>query len=135
MSSNNSNSSKQGSFAASIAELYEPLNANLKFKEKFKDDLFKILLNPKDGENAALIQVDKGVLTVKSIDNSNKKNIDQKSLGWDALMQTTIEIFSDIGSGKLSSSDIVKKVVTRKIKVKNPNFLTKLTEMGNLLRQ
>ncbi len=135
MNSESANNIKQGSFAASIAELYEPLNANLKFKEKFKDDVFKILLNPKDGETAALIQVDRGSLTVKSIDNSNKKNIDQKTLGWDALMQTTIEIFSDIGSGKLSSSDIVKKVVTRKIKVKNPNFLAKLTEMGSLLRE
>ncbi len=135
MNSESANNIKQGSFATSIAELYEPLNANLKFKEKFKDDVFKILLNPKDGETAALIQVDRGSLTVKSIDNSNKKNIDQKTLGWDALMQTTIEIFSDIGSGKLSSSEIVKKVVTRKIKVKNPNFLTKLTEMGNLLRE
>jgi putative sterol carrier protein len=126
---------KEGAFAASIANLYNPLNNHPKFKDKFKDETFKILLNPKDGDSAALIEVIKGVLTVRSIDNSNKDNIEQETLDWDALMETTVEIFSDIGSGKLSGGDITKKVVTRKIKVKNPKILAKLTEMGNILRE
>jgi putative sterol carrier protein len=130
-----SNHIKEGTFAASIAKSYEPLNTNAKFKEKFKDETFKILLNPKDGDSAALIIVEKGTVTVKSVDNSDEKNIDEKILGWDALMQTTTEIFNDIGSGKLSRGDITKKIVTRKIKVKNLNLITKLDEMGNLLKE
>jgi len=130
-----SNNDRPTTFADAIADIYEPLNNNAKFKEKYKDDTFKILLNPKDGNFAALITVDKGKLSVESIENSSKKNLDQKVLGWDGLMQTTIELFSAIGRGELSSSDIAKKVMTRKIKVKNSDMLIKFSLLGKLLRE
>ncbi len=130
-----SNNNKTTTFADAIANIYEPLNDNAKFKEKYKNDTFKILLNPKDGNFAALIIVDKGKLSVNSIENTSKKKLDQKVLGWDGLMRTTKELFSAIGRGELSSGDIVKKVVTRKIKVKNPKMLVKFSEFGALLRE
>lgn len=135
MSKNNNGNDKETTFADAIANIYEPLNSNEKFKEKYKDEMFKILLNPKDGNFAALITVDKGILTVNSIENTSKKNIDQKMLGWDGFMQTTKELFSAIGRGELSSGEITKKVVTRKIKVKNPKMLTKFSELGAILRE
>ena len=130
-----SNNNKSTTFADVIANIYEPLNDKAEFKEKYKNDTFKILLNPKDGNFAALITVDKGRLSVNSIENTSKKNLDQKVLGWDGLMQTTKELFSAIGRGELSSGEIAKKVVTRKIKVKNTKMLVQFSELGALLKE
>jgi len=128
------NDDKSNTFADAIAKIYEPLNNEEKFKEKFGDNSFTILLNPKDDKFAALITVNKGQLSVKSIENSSKKNLSQNILGWDGFMQTTTELFKAIGRGELSSGDIAKKVMTRKIKVKNPNILIKFSQLGALLR-
>jgi len=129
------NDNRVTTFADAIANIYMPLNNKAKFKEKYREDTFKILLNPKDGKFAALITVDKGILTVNSIENTSKKNLDQKFSGWDGFMQTTKELFSAIGRGELPSNEIVKKVVTRKIKVKNTKILVKFAELGALLRE
>jgi len=116
------NSIKEGTFAYSLSNIYEPLNESENFKEKFKTESFKILLNPKDGDSAALISVNNGVLSVQSINNSDKKNIDQQTVGWDGMMETTIDLFKQIGDGSLTSKDITKKIVSRKIKIKNPKI-------------
>ena len=71
-----SDNNKATTFADSIKKRYEPLNNNPKFKEKFENETFRILLNPKDGQHAALIAVDKGVLSVNKIENTNKENLD-----------------------------------------------------------
>lgn len=60
-------------FADVIANIYMPLNNKAKFKEKYRDDTFKILLNPKDSKFATLITVDRGILSVNSIENTLKK--------------------------------------------------------------
>jgi len=135
MSKNEIGTPKVGTFPEAIANIYEPLNSIENFKEKYKEEKFKILLNPKDGNYAALITIDNGTLSVESIENTSKKNLDQKVLGWDGLMQTTKELFSSIGRGELSAGDIAKKVVTRKIKVKNPKILTKFSELGSILKE
>lgn len=114
---------------------YESLNNNNKFKEKFKDEKFKILLNPKDGKYAALIIVEKGTVSVEKLPNYPISNFDENILGWDAMMQTTLEIFDEIGQGKLSTSAIMKKVLMRKIKMKNPILLLKLNENDELLKE
>ena len=129
MSETNSSNVKEGTFPGAILNTYSPLNSIGKFKEKYADKSFKILLNPKDGQYAALITVDNGVVTVEGIDNQDKKNLDQKDLGWDGFMQTTVALFDEIGEGNLSQSDIVKKVIARKIKMKNPKIVAKLSEM------
>ena len=133
MSEKISNDVKEGTFAEAILETYGPLNNNEKFKEKYTDKSFKILLNPKDGKFAALIIVNNGTVTIKGIDNQDKKKLDQKEIGWDGYMQTTLALFDEIGKGNLSQSDIVKKVVARKIKMKNVKFVAKLSEMGVFL--
>ncbi len=127
------NDVKEGTFAGAILETYGPLNNNEKFKEKYADKSFKILLNPKDGKITALITVNNGTVSIKGLDNQDKKNLDQKEIGWDGYMQTTLALFDEIGKGNLSQSDIVKKVVARKIKMKNVKFVAKLSEMGALL--
>ena len=133
MSEINSSNIKEGTFAEAILKTYNPLNAMAKFKEKYAEKSFKILLNPKDGKYAALISVDNGVIAVEGIENQDKKNLEQDVLGWDGFMQTSIELFDEIGKGNLSQSDIVKKVVGRKIKMKNPKFVAKLSEMMALM--
>jgi len=135
MSEKISNDVKEGTFPEAILKTYGPLNKNEKYKEKYADKSFKILLNPKDGKYAALITVNNGAVTVKGLDNQDKKNLDEKELGWDGFMQTTLALFDEIGKGNLSQSDIVKKVVARKIKMKNVKFVAKLSEMGAFLRE
>ena len=49
-------------------------------------------------------------------------------------MQTTVALFEEIGKGNLSQSDIIKKVVARKIKMKNVKIVAKLSEMRALLK-
>lgn len=121
-------------FADIIKARYEVLNNNESFKEKFSEESFKILLNPKDGSYAALIIVDKGTLSVESIENKPKENIKKGNLNWDGLLQTKRETFRDIGDGKLERKEIVKKVVTGKIKVKGADYLVKFGELSLLLR-
>ena len=127
------NDVKEGTFPEAILKTYSPLNDNEKFKEKYADKSFKILLNPKDGNYAALISVNNGTVSVNGFNNQDKKKLDQKELGWDGYMQTTLALFDEIGKGNLSQNDIVKKVVARKIKMKNVKFVAKLSEMGALL--
>lgn len=125
---------KSGSFSEGIKKIYEPLNNIEKFKEKYKDDDFKILLNPKDGNQAALITIKNGTLSVKGIANNPKSNLNKKKVGWDCMMKTTTRIFKDIGEGRLAGKEIVKKVVSRKIKVKNTKLLLKFAELGAILK-
>ena len=134
MSEKISNDVKEGTFAEGVLKTYGPLNNNEKFKEKYADKSFTILLNPKDGKDAALITVDNGVVSVKGLDNQDKKKLDKKELGWDGFMQTTVALFEEIGKGNLSQSDIIKKVVARKIKMKNVKIVAKLSEMRALLK-
>ena len=134
MSEKLSNDVKEGTFAEAILKTYGPLNNNEKFKQKFADKSFKILLNPKDGKYAALITVDNGAVSVNGLDNQDKKKLNQKELGWDGLMETSVALFDEIGKGNLSQSDIVKKVMSRKIKMKNVKIVAKLSEVGALLK-
>jgi hypothetical protein len=121
-------------FVKSIKEGYESLNTNEKFKEQFKDANFKILLNPTDRDYAVLITVDKGTVYVEGIKNTPKEKIDKEALGWDSYMKTTRQIFKDIGDGTLTSKDIRKKVLTRKIKVKGLKYLASFSKMSALRR-
>ncbi|MBY8988331.1 MAG: hypothetical protein KGD61_07745 [Candidatus Lokiarchaeota archaeon] len=133
MSEINPSNIKEGTFAEAVLKTYDPLNSVVKFKEKYAEKSFKILLNPKDGQYAALITVDKGVLVVEGIENQDKKILEQDELGWDGYMQTTLALFDEIGKGNLSQGDIAKKMVARKIKIKNIKIVAKLAEMLALM--
>jgi len=135
MSENYAINVKEGTFAAAILRTYAPLNSREKFKEKYADKNFKILLNPKDGKYAALIRVDKGILTVEGIENGNKDNLEKEKLGWDGFIQTTLALFEEIGKGNLTQGDIAKKMVARKIKIKNIKMVAKLAEMLSFMKE
>ncbi|MFX1438255.1 MAG: hypothetical protein ACFFAA_13855 [Promethearchaeota archaeon] len=121
-------------FVKAIKEGYESLNTNEKFKEQFRDINFKLLLNPTDRDFAALITVDKGIVSVEGIKNTPKEKISKEVLGWDSYVKTTRQTFKEIGDGTLSSSDIRKKVLTRKIKVKGLKYLVSFGKMSALRR-
>jgi len=121
-------------FAGTLAKQMAPLNDNEKFKHIFKDTAVKVLINATDGKYAALIAIDKGVLTVSDVKNSPKENISKKAVGWDGRIMMSTSLFMDMGMGKLSTGGAVKKVLTRKIKikgVKNVLLLLKIFDLGD----
>ena len=65
-----SETENKDTYAKMIKENFELLNNNDKFKEKIKEDQFKILINPKDEKHAALVTVDKGTIKVEKIINN-----------------------------------------------------------------
>ena len=134
MSEQEKSSEESSKFVKSVKERYESLNTNEKFKEQFKDINFKILLNPTDRDYAALITVDKGIVYVEGIKNTPKEKISKEVLGWDSYMKTTRQTFKEIGDGTLSSRNIRKIVLTRKIKVKGLKHLASFNKMSVLRR-
>jgi len=119
-------------YADGIVEYFEPLNDNEEFKDKFKDDQFKILVNPTDEEHAALIIVDKGALKVKKVLNKPKENISKDVLGWDGSISTTKALFNDMASGKAKPAKLVLK---RKLKVRNTKVLLKFAAIQSLTKK
>ncbi|MFX1442565.1 MAG: hypothetical protein ACFFHV_04055 [Promethearchaeota archaeon] len=128
MSENETNKKRMKGFPKIVAKEVEPLNTIEKFKEDFKDKVIKILLNPKDGKQAALLVIDHGQIYVESIDNNPKKNIKKKVVGWDGFFQTDTKTFADLlGGGDIKIGQIVGKLLTRKAKIRGiKNVLTLL---------
>jgi hypothetical protein len=128
MSENETKKKRLKGFPKIVAKEVEVLNTIEKFKEDFKDENIKILLNPKDGEQAALLVIDHGRIYVESIDNNPKKNIKKKVVGWDGFFQTDIKTFADLlGGGDITIGQIVGKLLTRKAKIRGiKNVLTLL---------
>jgi len=115
-----------------VANQVEVLNTIVQFKEDYKDSLIKILLNPKDGKQAALLVIENGRIYVEGIENNLKSSISKKALGWDGFMETKTNVFADIlGGGDISLGSIIWKVITFRIKlkgIKNVLILMKLFE-------
>jgi len=106
-------------FANIVSKQFEHLNENEKFKEKYRDTELKLLLNAKNGKYAALLVIDKGTIKVEEIKNQPKENFKKKKVGWDGLMQTTLEMFLELlKSEKISIGMITRKVLRRKIKIR-----------------
>lgn len=106
-------------FANIVSKQFEHLNENEKFKEKYRDTELKLLLNAKNGKYAALLVIDKGTIQVKGIKNQPKENLKKKKVGWDGLIQTTLEMFLELlKSEKISIGMITRKVLRRKIKIR-----------------
>jgi len=120
-------------FAGVVAKQVEPLNENEKFKHIFKDTEEKVLLNAKDGKWAALLIIDKGKIYVEGIKNETKENIKKKNAGWDGLLQTTTPMFMELlGSEKVSMGKVIRKVLTRKIKIKGIKHVLVLLKLFDL---
>ena len=132
MSENETKEKRLKGFPKIVGKEIEILNTIEKFKEDFKDKVIKILLNPKDGKQAALIVIDHGRIYVESIDNKPKENLKKKVVGWDGFFQTDTKTFADLlGGGDITTGQIVGKLITRKAKirgVKNVLILLKLFE-------
>lgn len=112
-----------------IRDIFEPLNLNDKFKELFKEESFSILLYPNDDEKSLLISVDKGIVSIESILNEPKQNIDKEILGWNSRVESTDELLKGMFDGTLDQKAITKLFIKRKIKVKNLKFLLKLQKL------
>ncbi|MFX1310023.1 MAG: hypothetical protein ACFE8C_10035 [Promethearchaeota archaeon] len=120
-------------FAGIVSKQVEPLNENEKFKHVFKDTEVKVLLNAKDGKWAALLIIDKGKIHVEGIKNEPKENIKKKNAGWDGLLQTTTPMFMELlGSENLSMGKVIRKVLTRKIRIKGLKHVLVLLKLFDL---
>lgn len=120
-------------FASIVSKQVEPLNENEKFKERFKDTEVKVLLNAKDGKWAALLIIDKGKIYVEGFKNNPKENIKKKNADWDGLLQTTTPMFLELlGSEKVSTGKVIRKILTRKIKIKGIKHVLVLLKLFEL---
>ena len=130
MSENETNKKRLKGFPKIVGKEVEVLNTIEKFKEDFKDKVIKILLNPKDGKQAALIVIDKGKIYVESIDNNPKENIKKKNAKWDGFFQTDTKTFADIlGGGDITTGQIVGKLLTRKAKIRGTKYVLTLLKL------
>jgi len=121
------NLKRKRGFAGIVWKLVEPLNSMDKFKEQFADITVSILINPKDQKSAVLIKIDKGTIDVEDIKN-DKKTL--KTVKRDALFEAPLKIFIKIFDEGLSIGNVLKKWITRKIKLRG---LKNLVIFGKLL--
>ena len=120
-------------FAKIVSKEVEPLNSYDKFKERYKDTEVKVLLNPKDGKEAALIVIDKGTIYVESIKNDPKENIKKKNAGWDGFLEAKLQVFLDIlTGGDVTVGMVVKKILTRKAKIRGIRKVLILLELFSI---
>ena len=128
MSENEQKKKRLKGFPKIVAKEVEVLNTIDKFKEDYKDKLIKIMLNPKDGKQAALIVIDDGQIYVEGVDNKPKKNIKKKNAKWDGFFQTDTKTFADLlGGGDITVGQIVGKILTFRAKIRGiKNVLTLL---------
>ena len=121
---------KPREFAGVIAQQLEPVNNKKRFKEKFKDyENFRLVINASDARYAAIVIIDKGVLTVEGVRNNEKAVIKQLKKESEGYIEMTIDLFFKMAMGELSTAAQAKYWLTRKIKVKgmkNVNILNKL---------
>jgi len=120
-------------FAKIVSKEVEPLNSYDKFKERYKDTEVKVLLNPKDGKEAALIVIDKGTIYVESIKNDPKENIKKKNAGWDGFLETKLQVFLDIlTGGDVTVGMVAKKILTRKAKIRGIKKVLMLLQLFSI---
>lgn len=111
----------------------DPLNNNEYFKKKHAETKAKIMLNAIDAKAAAIVIIDKATVSIEGVPNEPKSGLKKKVLGWDGKLETTLQIFMDIVIGKLTIGGIVKKVLSRKIKVRGIRKLLILLNLFNIL--
>lgn len=114
-------------FAGIVWKLVEPLNSMEKFKEEFADVKVKILVNPKDQKRAALIKIDKGTIDIEDVKN-DKETL--KNLKYDGLFEAPFNLLGKVFEEGLSTGTLLKKWITRKIKLRG---IRKLAIFGKLM--
>lgn len=119
--------------AGIVSKQVEPLNENLKFKEKFKDTEVKVLINAKDGKYAALLVIDKGTIHVEGFKNNPKKNLKKKVIGWDGFLQADTNTFlSLLGSEDISLGKVIGKILTGRLKIRGIKHVLVLLQLFSL---
>ena len=98
-----------------------------KFKEEFADVKVKILVNPKDQKRAALIKIDKGTIDIEDVKN-DKETL--KNLKYDGLFEAPFNLLAKVFEEGLSTGTLLKKWITRKIKLRG---IRKLAIFGKLM--
>lgn len=114
-------------FAGIVWKLVEPLNSMEKFKEEFAEVKVMILVNPKDQKRAALIKIDKGTIDVEDVKN-DKETL--KNLKYDGLFEGPFNLLAKVFEEGLSTGALLKKWITRKIKLRG---IRKLAIFGKLM--
>jgi len=114
-------------FAGIVWKLVEPLNSMEKFKEEFADVKVTILVNPKDQKRAALIKIDKGTIDIEDVKN-DKETL--KNLKYDGLFEAPFNLLAKVFEEGLSTGTLLKKWITRKIKLRG---IRKLAIFGKLM--
>ncbi|MHA1148293.1 MAG: AMP-binding protein [Promethearchaeota archaeon] len=120
-------------FAKLIWQQLLPLNENPKFQQIFKDKKLTFLINIIDGEEAALIQVEKGAVNVKSIKNGNKKYMKSLYVKYNCIgmLGTDLATLVDIASGNIGTGGLLKKIIKGQVKVKGIKKLRFLEMLFN----
>ncbi len=121
--------------AALISNRMEPLRDNEDFRTFSKDLNMKVLLNATDAKYAALITIKNSTLTVDGIPNDDKKALKKKALGWNGKLATTSSMFFEMATRKFTQGEMLKKILSRKIKIKGVPSLIALQKMTNFLEE
>ncbi|MHA1931607.1 MAG: hypothetical protein ACW96X_03650 [Promethearchaeota archaeon] len=122
-------------FAVLISSVLVPLNENNKFQERFKNTRAKILLNAANLNYAALIVIDHGLVSVKSILNKPRENLKKKKVGWNAFLEMDTQVFLALAMNRISMLGVAKLWLTRKIKIRGIRTLLLLLKMLKMLTE
>jgi len=133
MADMNEEKEKIRGFASLINSVLGPLNENNKFQEKFKNTDAKILLNASNLNFAALIVIDHGSLSVKSIPNKPIANLKKKKIGWNAFLEMDTQTFLGFSVNRISKLGVAKMWLTRKIKIRGIRSLLLLLKIFKFL--
>ncbi len=120
-------------FAKIIWAQLIPLNNNPTFKQAFKDQKLSFLINIADGDFAALIKIEKGVVSVESVKNGDKAYMDKQYAEHkcDAYLEATVAMLIAISTGELSTGAMLKNILRKKMRVKNIKKLKIMQELFN----
>ena len=112
-----------------LYKMLMPLEKNERFQQKYDKFDLKLLINAKDTKYAAVVSVNDAKITIESISNKDKKSLKKKVLKWNGMITTTLPLLLEIATGKLSLMGMVKKVITRKMKVRGIKNLLIMKKM------
>ena len=120
-------------FVKLLSQLLSPLNGNPKFQQKFKDQQLNILINVIDGESAAIIKIDKGIVDVGSIKNGSKKYMKEmyKKYSCNGFLESKLSVIFAIAQGNLNTFGMFKEILKRNMRVKGIRKLRLFEEILN----
>ena len=122
-------------FAGLLENIMNPLNENSSFKEKFKNTQRKFLINATNLNYAALIIINKGQLSVKSVPNKPKSNLKKKSIGWDGLVSMDTQTFLAFAMKRISIIKLGLKWIFGPVQIKGIFKLFPMMKLFALLQE